>query len=113
MQQRGGTGFTCVYHAFRSSAFSLHLGPLLIPISSVGFLGIGIMGYAMASNLLKAGYEVTVWNRSPGKTEGLAAAGAKVRCRLPRLPRLQLPLLQPLRHALASLFGFPSEYLPL
>ncbi|KAL4437458.1 hypothetical protein ABPG75_004597 [Micractinium tetrahymenae] len=36
------------------------------------------MGYAMASNLLKAGYEVMVWNRSPGKTDGLAAAGAKV-----------------------------------
>lgn len=33
---------------------------------------------AQASNLLKAGYEVTVWNRSPGKVEGLAAAGAKV-----------------------------------
>jgi 3-hydroxyisobutyrate dehydrogenase len=34
----------------------------------VAFLGLGIMGHAMASNLVKAGHEVTVWNRTPGKT---------------------------------------------
>src|SRR6202050_2173357 len=33
----------------------------------VAFLGLGIMGRAMASNLAKAGHEVTVWNRTPGK----------------------------------------------
>jgi len=33
----------------------------------VAFLGLGIMGRAMASNLVKAGNEVTVWNRSAGK----------------------------------------------
>jgi len=33
----------------------------------VGFLGLGIMGTAMARNLLKKGFKVTVWNRSPGK----------------------------------------------
>ncbi len=33
----------------------------------VAFLGLGIMGRAMASNLVKAGHEVTVWNRSAGK----------------------------------------------
>lgn len=33
----------------------------------VAFLGLGIMGTAMASNLAKAGHEVTVWNRTPGK----------------------------------------------
>lgn len=33
----------------------------------VAYLGLGIMGRAMASNLVKAGHEVTVWNRSPGK----------------------------------------------
>ncbi|KAL4421900.1 hypothetical protein ABPG77_005184 [Micractinium sp. CCAP 211/92] len=57
--------------------------PALVPtaapgVTKIGFLGIGIMGFAMASNLLKAGYEVTVWNRSPGKADGLVAAGAKV-----------------------------------
>ena len=34
----------------------------------VAFLGLGIMGGAMARNLAKAGHEVTVWNRTPGKT---------------------------------------------
>ena len=33
----------------------------------VAFLGLGIMGRAMATNLVKAGNEVRVWNRSPGK----------------------------------------------
>lgn len=34
----------------------------------VAFLGLGIMGQRMAANLVKAGHEVTVWNRTPGKT---------------------------------------------
>jgi 3-hydroxyisobutyrate dehydrogenase-like beta-hydroxyacid dehydrogenase len=33
----------------------------------VAFLGLGIMGQAMAANLAKAGHEVTIWNRTPGK----------------------------------------------
>lgn len=44
----------------------------------VGFIGLGAMGGAMASNLLKAGHTVTVWNRSPAATEPLASLGAKV-----------------------------------
>ncbi|HET6555084.1 MAG TPA: NAD(P)-dependent oxidoreductase [Dyella sp.] len=44
----------------------------------VGFIGVGAMGSAMASNLLKAGHEVTVWNRSPEATQPLASLGAKV-----------------------------------
>lgn len=44
----------------------------------VGFIGLGAMGSAMASNLIKAGHEVTVWNRSPGPTEPLVSLGAKV-----------------------------------
>ena len=36
------------------------------------------MGSAMASNLLKAGHDVTVWNRSPGPTEVLHSLGAKI-----------------------------------
>jgi 3-hydroxyisobutyrate dehydrogenase-like beta-hydroxyacid dehydrogenase len=46
----------------------------------VAFLGLGIMGRPMAANLVKAGHEVTVWNRTPGKTvEGarLAASPAE------------------------------------
>lgn len=44
----------------------------------VGFIGLGAMGSAMASNLIKAGHEVTVWNRSPALAEPLASLGAKV-----------------------------------
>jgi 3-hydroxyisobutyrate dehydrogenase-like beta-hydroxyacid dehydrogenase len=41
----------------------------------VAFLGLGIMGTGMATNLVKAGHEVSVWNRTPGKTvEGARAA---------------------------------------
>ena len=46
----------------------------------VAFLGLGIMGRAMATNLVKAGHEVTVWNRSAGReVEGarLAATPAE------------------------------------
>lgn len=43
-----------------------------------GFIGLGIMGSAMAKNLLKAGCKVTVWNRSAAKCEDLAALGANV-----------------------------------
>jgi 3-hydroxyisobutyrate dehydrogenase-like beta-hydroxyacid dehydrogenase len=44
----------------------------------IGFLGLGAMGRGMAANLLKAGHEVTVWNRSPGPAQELAIQGAKV-----------------------------------
>lgn len=53
----------------------------------VAFLGLGIMGHPMATNLVKAGHEVTVWNRTPGKlvegagmapTPAAAAQGAEV-----------------------------------
>ena len=47
-------------------------------MQSFGFLGLGIMGSAMAKNLLKAGFQVTVWNRSQDKCAELAALGARV-----------------------------------
>ena len=41
----------------------------------VAFLGLGIMGHSMAANLVKAGHEVAVWNRSAGKNvEGARTA---------------------------------------
>ncbi|MEL0636453.1 NAD(P)-dependent oxidoreductase [Marinomonas sp. TI.3.20] len=46
-------------------------------MTSIGFLGLGIMGKAMAVNLAKAGFDVTVWNRNPEKTTELVALGAK------------------------------------
>lgn len=47
-------------------------------MESYGFLGLGIMGNAMAKNLVKAGFQVTVWNRSQEKCAELQAMGAKV-----------------------------------
>ncbi|MEC5193426.1 MULTISPECIES: NAD(P)-dependent oxidoreductase [unclassified Arthrobacter] len=44
----------------------------------VAVLGAGIMGAAMARNLLRAGHEVQVWNRDHAKTGPLADAGARV-----------------------------------
>ena len=45
---------------------------------TIAFFGIGLMGKPMALNLLKAGHQVTVWNRTASKAEALAADGAKV-----------------------------------
>jgi 3-hydroxyisobutyrate dehydrogenase-like beta-hydroxyacid dehydrogenase len=42
----------------------------------LGFIGLGHMGAAMAANLLKAGHELTVYNRTPGKAQPLVASGA-------------------------------------
>jgi 3-hydroxyisobutyrate dehydrogenase-like beta-hydroxyacid dehydrogenase len=42
----------------------------------IGFIGLGNMGAAIAANLVRAGHEVTVWNRSPGKDQGLVSLGA-------------------------------------
>jgi 3-hydroxyisobutyrate dehydrogenase-like beta-hydroxyacid dehydrogenase len=44
----------------------------------IGFIGLGHMGSAMAQNLLKAGHDVVVYNRTRSKAEALAAAGARV-----------------------------------
>jgi 3-hydroxyisobutyrate dehydrogenase-like beta-hydroxyacid dehydrogenase len=44
----------------------------------VGFIGLGHMGASMAANLIRAGHEVTVYNRTPEKARALVAAGAKV-----------------------------------
>ncbi|MEM7115466.1 MAG: NAD(P)-dependent oxidoreductase [Chloroflexota bacterium] len=43
----------------------------------IGFIGLGIMGHGMAHNLLKAGFELTVWNRTASRMEDVVAAGAK------------------------------------
>jgi 3-hydroxyisobutyrate dehydrogenase-like beta-hydroxyacid dehydrogenase len=43
----------------------------------VGFIGLGHMGAGMASSLLKAGHEVTVYNRTKAKAKALTAQGAK------------------------------------
>jgi 3-hydroxyisobutyrate dehydrogenase len=42
----------------------------------IGFIGLGIMGTPMASNLIKAGFEVIVFNRTPSKADKLVIEGA-------------------------------------
>ncbi len=44
----------------------------------VGFIGLGQMGAGMATTLIRAGHELTVYNRTPQKARPLAALGAKV-----------------------------------
>ncbi|MCY4179340.1 MAG: NAD(P)-dependent oxidoreductase [Litoreibacter sp.] len=50
--------------------------------AKIALLGTGLMGAPMTRNLLKAGHEVQVWNRSIGKAEPLSADGAVV-CQTP------------------------------
>lgn len=45
---------------------------------SIALLGLGTMGHGMALNLLKAGFPLTVWNRTRAKAEPLARQGARV-----------------------------------
>jgi 3-hydroxyisobutyrate dehydrogenase-like beta-hydroxyacid dehydrogenase len=47
-------------------------------IRKISYLGLGTMGSGMASNLLKAGYQLTVWNRSAEKCEPFARKGARI-----------------------------------
>ena len=44
---------------------------------SIGFIGLGIMGSGMAANLLRAGFDLTVWNRTPERADALREQGAK------------------------------------
>ncbi len=43
----------------------------------VGFVGLGTMGALMAANLARAGYALSVWNRTPGRAGDLVALGAR------------------------------------
>ncbi|MBB6730987.1 NAD(P)-dependent oxidoreductase [Cohnella sp. CBP 2801] len=47
-------------------------------MSRIGFIGLGTMGLPMAANLLRKGYAVTVYNRTPAKADELASEGAAV-----------------------------------
>lgn len=55
------------------------------PSPSIGWIGIGRMGYAMAERLAAAGANLTVWNRTRSKAEPLAAKGARVAQQLTEL----------------------------
>ncbi len=49
---------------------------ILTPPATIGFIGIGLMGQPMALNLLRAGFKLQVWNRTPEKTLEVVKAGA-------------------------------------
>ena len=50
----------------------------VIPLeTTVGFIGLGIMGMPMARNLIKAGFDLTVYNRTRSRTDGPVSAGAR------------------------------------
>jgi 3-hydroxyisobutyrate dehydrogenase len=51
----------------------------------IGWIGTGRMGLPMAERLLKAGHDVTIWNRTRAKAEPLAAHGGKIVSTLPEL----------------------------
>ena len=48
------------------------------PGTRVGLIGLGLMGRPMGHNLLKAGFSLTVWNRTASRADSLVAAGAKL-----------------------------------
>jgi 3-hydroxyisobutyrate dehydrogenase-like beta-hydroxyacid dehydrogenase len=47
-------------------------------IKKISYIGLGTMGSGMVSNLLKAGYELTIWNRSVERSKPFARKGARV-----------------------------------
>ena len=44
----------------------------------IGLIGLGLMGRPMGMNLIKAGYALTVWNRTASRADELVAAGARL-----------------------------------
>src|ERR1035437_674650 len=54
------------------------MGAFMPQAETVGFIGLGIMGYPMAANLVKAGYRVAAFNRTRAKAEELAKQAAAV-----------------------------------
>src|SRR5262244_756166 len=53
-------------------------------MAKLGFLGLGIMGYPMARNLLRAGHEVALWSNTAAKAQELAKADKGVFCEMPK-----------------------------
>src|SRR5579863_267367 len=53
-------------------------------MAQLGFLGLGIMGYPMARQLLKAGHEVALWTHSAAKARELAKEGQGTACATPK-----------------------------
>src|SRR5437667_9985335 len=53
-------------------------------MAKLGFLGLGIMGYPMARNLLRAGHEVALWSNTAAKAQELAKGEKGHFCETPK-----------------------------
>src|SRR5205085_11393896 len=53
-------------------------------MAKLGFLGLGIMGYPMAQNLIRAGHDVALWSHSKEKATQLASEAGGTACDSPR-----------------------------
>ena len=53
-------------------------------MANLGFLGLGLMGYPMARNLLRAGHQVAVWSNTTAKARKLAADEKGLFCETPK-----------------------------
>lgn len=60
----------------------------------IGFIGLGIMGKPMALSLLKAGFELTVYNRTRSKMDDLIGVGAHAATSQKKLLKSLISLLQ-------------------
>jgi 3-hydroxyisobutyrate dehydrogenase-like beta-hydroxyacid dehydrogenase len=58
-----------------------HSGGLIKMSETIGFIGLGQLGFPMATNLLNAGYALRVYNRTASKAESLVAQGAQLATR--------------------------------
>jgi 3-hydroxyisobutyrate dehydrogenase len=74
------TGWSWVWHGVATSGANFDSQEIRMADNSkkVGWIGMGRMGYPMAERLLKAGYDLSIWNRTRAKAEPLAAKGGKV-----------------------------------
>src|SRR5215470_18089079 len=53
-------------------------------MANLGFLGLGLMGYPMARNLLRAGHRVALWSHTAEKVQKLAAEEKGIACQTPK-----------------------------
>ncbi len=69
-------GLQTRYNVLRKIHFIKYMGKIMAK-EKIGFIGLGIMGRGMSHNLLNAGFELTVWNRTASRMEEFVQAGAK------------------------------------
>ena len=68
--------------------------------AKIGWIGVGRMGYQMVERLLKANYDVSIWNRTKSKAEPLVQLGGKI----------VMPPYRTLAEALGNRFVQPNAF---